>query len=418
MSTTIGPQRAERIVPAGCSLYPRWGMSLSPYGATVAYAMHERHLTIVDAAVPAVVGAVIVVGETLHGGASARPVPLVLGVAAAVALAARRRWPGCTLVASGVLVAVLFHLDRTAASVAVLAPAVALYSVALRRGRLEQVAAGIVAIAAVIAADVAHPGRPTLGQTIGHALLVAVPLLAAEVIRTHQANMRLLVERFELAQQAREQDAERRAEQERMRIARELHDVVAHTLTEINVTAAAAAERAGEGHERAALEQIEHSSHDAIGELRAILGVLRGPEPGTAPHAPTPGIDDIADMTTRARNAGLDVRLNVDGEPPERISDATSLAAYRIVQESLTNVRRHASGAKASVSIRFDTSAVTLTVDNGRGNGACAGTDTDNGGVGITGMRERAVAVGGRLSAGPSTSGFRVHADLPYEPTQ
>jgi signal transduction histidine kinase len=377
-----------------------------------------RHLTIVHAAVPAVVGAVIVVGETLHGGASARPVPLVLGVAAAVALAARRRWPGWTLVASGVLVAVLFHLDRTAASVAVLAPAVALYSVALRRGRLEQVAAGIVAIAAVIAADVAHPGRPTLGQTIGHVLLVAVPLLAAEVIRTHQANMRLLVERFELAEQAREQDAERRAEQERMRFARELHDVVAHTLTEINVTAAAAAERAGEGDDRTALEQIERSSHDAIGELRAILGVLRGPEPGTAPHAPTPGIDDIPDMVTRARKAGLDVHLDVEGAPPERISDATSLAAYRIVQESLTNVRRHASGANARVTLRFGTTVVTLTVDNDGDSSTGNGTGTGTDGVGITGMRERVIAVGGRLSAGPHDSGFRVHADLPYEPTR
>src|SRR5262249_8021067 len=155
----------------------------------------------------------------------------------------RRRWPGCTLLASGALVAVLFHIDRSAASVAVLAPAVALYSVALRRGRLQQLAAGVLAIAAVIAADVVPAGRPTVGQTIGPVLRVALPLLAAEVIRTHQANVRLLVERLEIAERAREQDAERRAEQERMRIARDLHDVVAHTLTEINVTAAAAAER-------------------------------------------------------------------------------------------------------------------------------------------------------------------------------
>jgi signal transduction histidine kinase len=392
-------------------------MSRSAGSATVAHAMHESHLTIVDAAVPAVVGAVIVVGESLHGGASAHPVPLLLAAAAAGVLAARRRWPGWTLVASGLLVAVLFHLDRTAASIAVLAPAVALYTVALRRGRLAQAAAGTVAIAAVIAADVAHPGRPTLGQTIGHALLVAVPLLAAEVIRTHQANMRLLIERFELAEQAREQDAERRAEQERMRIARELHDVVAHTLTEINVTAAAAAERAGAGDDRTALEQIERSSHDAIGELRAILGVLRGPTPGTAPHAPTPGIADIGDMITRARSAGLDVRLDVEGAPPQRISDATSLAAYRIVQESLTNVRRHASGGHAGVTVRFGSSGVTVTVDSDGGSrgGTASGADTGVG-VGITGMRERAAAVGGRLCAGPRASGFRVDADLPYEP--
>jgi signal transduction histidine kinase len=380
--------------------------------------MHERHLTIVDAAVPAVVCAVIVVGETLHGGASTRPGSVALGVAAALVLAGRRRWPRWTLVASGLLVVALFHLDRTTASVAVLAPAVALYSVALRRGRAEQVAAGVVAIAAVIAADVMHPGRPTLGQTIGHALLVAVPLLAAEAMRTHRANMQLLVERFELAEQAREQDAARRAEQERMRIARELHDIVAHTLTEINVTAAAAAEGASEGAERAALEKIEGSSHDAIGELRAILGVLRGPTPGAAPHTPAPGIGDIGEMITRARGAGLDVHFDVDGAPPERISDAISLAAYRIVQESLTNVRRHASGAQAQVTLRFGASDLRLTIDNGRGDDASTRDGDGTGGVGIAGMRERAVAVGGRLSAAPNESGFRVDADLPYEPVR
>ncbi len=417
MSRTIDRLRARRIVPAGCSLYPPWGMARSRYGATFAYAMHERHLLIVDAAVPAVVGAVIVVGETLHGGATSRPIYLAWGVAAAVVLAARRRWPGWTLATSGALVVVLFHLDRSAASVAVLAPAVALYSFALQRGRLQQVAAGIVAIAAVIVADVAHAGRPTLEQTLGHVLLVAVPLLAAEVIRTHRANMRLHHEQLELNEQARKQDAEQRAERERMRIARELHDIVAHTLTEINVTAAAAAEQAGDGDERRALEQIERTSHDAIGELRAILGVLRGPESATAPIAPTPGIDDIPDLVTRARNAGLDVHLAVEGAAPERISDATSLAAYRIVQESLTNVRRHASGAVASVAVRYSTSGVTLTVDNGPCAGASNGHANGESGVGITGMRERVIAVGGFLSAGPRRSGFRVRADLPYEPT-
>jgi signal transduction histidine kinase len=377
--------------------------------------MLKRHLILVDTAVPALVAAVVVVGETLHGGASARPAPIVLGICTALVLVGRRRWPGLTLLASGALVAVLFHLDRSAASVAVLAPAVALYSVALHRGRLAQLAAGVLAITAVIAADVVHPGQPTVGQTVVHVLLVAVPLLAAEVIRTHQANVRLLVERLELAEQAREQEAERRAEQERVRIARDLHDVVAHTLTEINVTAAAAAERGAPAEAHEALEQIERSSHAAIAELRGILGVLRGPDAAESPHAPTPGIDDICEMVGRARSAGLDVRLDVHGCAPSRVSDATSLAAYRIVQESLTNVHRHAPGAPTAVTIRFDPTQLTLTVDNGPGETA---TESGSPGVGITGMRERANVAGGRLNAGPHASGFRVRADLPYEPAR
>jgi signal transduction histidine kinase len=391
-------------------------MAQGTRGATVGYAMQEPHLILVDTAVPTLVTAVIVVGESLHGGASARPAPIALGICAALVLVGRRRWPGWTLLTSGALVAMLFHLDRSAASVAVLAPAVALYSVALRRGRLQQLAAGGLAIAAVIAADVVHAGRPTVGQTVVHVLLVALPLLAAEVIRTHQANVRLLVERLEIAEQAREQEAERRAELERMRIARDLHDVVAHTLTEINVTAAAAAERAAPGGSREALEQIEGRSHGALGELRGILGVLRGRDSAESPHAPAPGIDDIAEMVCRARDAGLDVSLDVHGSPPSRISDATSLAAYRIVQESLTNVRRHSAGAHATVMLRFEPAQLTLTVDNGPGNSASDTADEPTAGVGITGMRERATAAAGTLRTGPHGSGFRVRADLPYEP--
>jgi signal transduction histidine kinase len=310
----------------------------------------------------------------------------------------------------------LFHIDAAAASVAVLSPAVALYSVALRRGRLQQVAAGILAITAVVVADVIHAGQPTVAQTLTHVLLVAVPLLAAEAMRTHRANLRLLVERIELAEQAREQEAERRAEQERLRIARDLHDVVAHTLTEINVTAAAAAETGGSESSRAALEQIERASHDAIGELRGILGVLRGSASDGAPtRSPAPGVDDIAGLVDRARDGGIDARLDVQGLRPSRMSSATSLAAYRIVQESLTNVRRHAPGARTTVALCFGDAELTVQVDNGCGDGTVGASASHTGGVGIVGMRERAGVVGGRLVAEPTDSGFRVRAELPYE---
>jgi signal transduction histidine kinase len=115
-------------------------------------------------------------------------------------------------------------------------------------------------------------------------LLVAIPLLAAEQVRTHRAYLRLVQERLELAERTREQEAARRAEQKRLRIARELHDVVAHTLTEINVQAASTAERTTSGDARATLETIEKASHEAIGELRAILGVLRDPDRPEVDH--------------------------------------------------------------------------------------------------------------------------------------
>jgi signal transduction histidine kinase len=181
------------------------------------------------------------------------------------------------------------------------------------------------------------------------------------------------------------------------------------------VTAAAAAERGAPGESRDALEQIERRSHGAIAELRGILGVLRGPDSAEPPRAPTPGLDDICEMVARARDAGLEVSLDVHGSAPAHVSDTTSLAAYRIVQESLTNVRRHAPGAPAAVTLRFGSAQLALTVENGPGE---ALTEPGGPGVGLIGMRERASVAGGRLDAGPHASGFRVCADLPYEPAR
>jgi signal transduction histidine kinase len=248
--------------------------------------------------------------------------------------------------------------------------------------------------------EVLHPEGPTLSQTAAHVLLVAIPLLAAEVHRTRHA---LVHERLE-----------RRAEQERLRIARDLHDVVAHTLTTVNVQAATAAQllERNPAHARAALETIEHASRAAIGELRAILGVLRGGDLPDAPRAPAPGVDDVAELVRRARAEGVDVELRVSGERPSHVAEAVSLAAFRIVQESLTNARRHAAGAPVSVSLAFDAGALTVAVDNRVGTPA----NGHSGGVGIVGMTERAASVGGTLRAAAVDGGFRVSARLPYLP--
>jgi signal transduction histidine kinase len=374
----------------------------------------RRHEALVDAAAPVLVGAVIVTGEFLHGN-NVRVVAVVLALAAAASLFARRRWPGWTLAVAGVLVAVLFHIDRSAGTVAVLAPAVALYSLALTRGRTSQLLAALAAVGAVLVADLLHSGQPGVLQTLGHVLLVALPLLAAEQVRTHRAYLRLLQERLELAERTREQEAARRAEQERLRIARELHDVVAHTLTAINVQAGSTADRTAPGEARATLETIEQASHEAIGELRAILGVLRDPDNPETPRTPAPTIHEIAELADRARQTGLDVNLEVSGEPPARLSDAVSLAAYRIVQESLTNARRHTAGAPVTIHLQYNTNHLAIAVDNPATANLSRNGATPSG-VGITGMKERATALGGTLEAGAENGRFHVHAELPYEP--
>jgi signal transduction histidine kinase len=328
-------------------------------------------------------------------------------------LVLRRRAPALTLTVSGGIVLALFAVDHNAGSIAVVAPAAALYSLALARGRGHVLAGALAAAAAVVLADVffagGHSHMLTL-QTLGHAALVAVPVLAGEALRNHRANVRLLLEQLELAERTREEEAQRRAEQERLRIARELHDVVAHTLTTINVQAGVARhllDRQPE-HAEAAFATIETASHEALQELRTILGVLREPGERASPLEPTPNIDAVEALVEQARSGG-DVRFRLLGERPEDLPEAVQLAAYRIVQESLTNSRRHAPGAPADVTIAFDRDRLTVSIDNPVSNGAVSAA-----GNGIVGMRERAAAIGGTLEAGRIGDRFRVAAELPY----
>jgi signal transduction histidine kinase len=369
-----------------------------------------------DAAVPVLVGAIVVVGVTLRADPGTRPVAVALGAAAAATLLARRRLPAATLALSGGLVLALFALDHAAGSIAVVAPATALYSLALMRGRIHLVIAAAAAVAAVVVADTLLAGRHlhtvTL-QTLAHVALVAVPLLAAEALQNRRSYIKLLLERLELAERTRDDEAQRRVEQERLRIARDLHDVVAHTLTTINVQAGVAAHLLDRepAHARAALTTIADASHEALDELRTILGVLRERNDDGAPLQPAPTLASVGALIEHARAVGLDVRLDIDGEQPDRVPDAVQLAAFRIVQESLTNARRHAGGASACVSLTFRTDRLLVAVENAQG----SSSTIDGGlGVGILGMRERATALGGTLDADRSADGFRVAAELPY----
>jgi signal transduction histidine kinase len=375
----------------------------------------RRHQFLLDAAVPIVAGGVAVVGVLAHGQGEPRPLALALAVAAAAVLVARRRMPVATLALSGALVLALLAVDHRAGAAAVVAPAVALYSVGLRRTRLHQLSAGLAAVAAVVLADIFFGGGALSPfATLGHAALVAVPLLAAEAVRNRRSYLALLLEQLELAQRTREEEARRRVEQERLRIARDLHDAVAHALTTINVQAGVAAHLLDRdrGDARAALVTIEQASHEALDELRAIVGVLREQDGEGLPLDPAPTLEAVRELVEQSRGLGLDVSLEIRGERPERLPEAVQLAAYRIVQESLTNAHRHASGAPARVGLSFEPDRLLVTVENGVG--AARNGSGDGAGTGLIGMRERAAALGGDLSAARSAAGFRVEAALPY----
>jgi signal transduction histidine kinase len=205
--------------------------------------------------------------------------------------------------------------------------------------------------------------------------------------------------------------------EERLRIARDLHDSIAHAMTTINVQAGAAVHLMQRRPDaaQAALVDIRRISGDALSDLRGTLGQLR--EGAPAPMRPAPSLDGLDDLVERVRAAGVDVSLNVRGSG-DRVPVAVEAAAHRIVQEALTNILRHSQATTAAVSVTVDESSVEVEVnDNGHGAGVAAGV-TKVRGFGLLGMRERALSVGGSVDASPGPDGgWRVHASLPFHAT-
>ncbi len=259
-----------------------------------------------------------------------------------------------------------------------------------------------------------HSGGPKVLAALAIAAWLLVALASAEAVRGRR-------ERFAQAKAARELQARRQADEERLRIAQELHDVLAHNISLINVQSGVALHLMDEKPEQAriALTAINEASADALREVRSVLGVLRGTG-ARAPRAPAAGLDRLNDLVARTTAAGVGVTLEVHGER-RPLPASIDLAAFRIVQEALTNIVRHAGAGAATVELTYGGDELTVQVDDdGRGGGASGGrreasaSDGEGGGNGIPGMRERAGALGGTLDAGPrSSGGFRVRARIP-----
>ena len=297
---------------------------------------------------------------------------------------------------------------------------VALYWVALTRPRRVAVAAGLAGAGAIfITEGLLGP----FGWFGGPNATMWPELLAAGAIGAYVAARRQWLDaeqdRAERAEQAREDETRRRVDAERMRIARELHDVVAHSMAMINVQATAAAMLLAEDPDgtAAAIQAIRGASKSGLRELRAILRVLREADGDSSAQPDLRDIQALADATTAA-GAPVTVR---SGDLAAPVPPPVALAAYRIVQESLTNVVRHASGAAATVDIRRNGDDLLVEVSNDAAPGSSAsgsasgdGAFRDGAGAGLAGMRERAAALGGALSAGPrAAGGFQVRARLP-----
>ncbi|WP_068797380.1 sensor histidine kinase [Pseudonocardia sp. HH130630-07] len=275
---------------------------------------------------------------------------------------------------------------------------------AVAAGRQHRALAVVVVAAAVLVGWLLLTGRPVPWGASGPVVAWLLALFAVGML------LRVRRERVEQARRAAEEQRRRRAGEERLRIAQELHDVLGHHVSLINVQAGVALFLMDDDPEQArtALTEIKRASRDLLREMRSTLGVLRGVDE-QAPRLPTPGLDRLDALLDEVRAAGLPVDRRTEGEP-RPLPTGVDLAAYRIVQESLTNTRRHAGAATAVVTLRFGPEELDLVVDDD-GTGPVEDAAEGNG---LTGMRERARSVGGTLDAGPGPErGFRVRARLP-----
>ncbi|BAJ31737.1 MULTISPECIES: histidine kinase [Kitasatospora] len=356
---------------------------------------------------------------------------LLLLLASCLPLLARSRRPvavaACT-VAIGVAELLLVPLAPgrrpESLGISMVAVGFALYAVGTRTDRRTAWRTGCCAAAALtLTALIVRPGLEELPQNLG---LIAWPCLSVAIgdaVRSRRELLASAVERAERAERTREEEARRRVTEERMRIARELHDVVAHHITLVNTQAGVAHHlmRTDPDHAYQALERIRDTSRAALDELRATVGLLRhsGDQAAAAPREPAPGLAGLDDLLDAFRHSGLAVTLErsgpATGAPAGPAADGlppiTDLTAYRIIQEALTNTHKHAGPATAVVRLDFTPDLLRVTVeDDGRGTGP-GGEGT---GHGMIGMYERARAAGGTLTAGPRPRrGFRVHAELP-----
>ena len=330
-------------------------------------------------------------------------------------LAARRRYPTTVLI----VVSTAWIIERLAnypSTLSVFALLFAFHAVGSELPRRTSLLVGWIGV--VVLVLFTFTGYLTgYGISFGTVLLMIVfttfPLLLGREIHERRKNQEELAERAVRLERDREQQAAEAVRTERARIARELHDVVAHQMTVATVQAAAAGRMLDRDPAKAAdaVAAAEQAGHDALTEMRRLLGVLR--TDGAAARTPQPGLEQLPALIAQMSDAGLETTLQVDGEL-RRLPAGVDLNAYRIVQESLTNSLRHGGpSATAMVHIAYGTDALDLDIrDTGRGVTAVGSTGA---GHGLVGMRERAALLAGELEAGPiKGGGYRVRASLPY----
>ncbi len=337
---------------------------------------------------------------------------VVLLVLSSAPIAWRRRAPFPTLVVVGTA-AVAYEAFGYPTQFSTVGVLIALYTAAAHLDRRRSLQAATFTAVGLAIVLLTARWEVTIGSIASNIVIFATVWLIGDNLQTRRANVAALRERAERAEQTRAAEAQRAVAEERTRIARELHDVVAHSMSVMLVQTGAARRvlDTDPAQATAALEAVEATGRDAMKEMRRLLGVLRE---DTAPStlAPQPSLDGLEALAQQFTEAGLDVTLEVEGtERP--LPAGVELSAYRIVQEALTNALKHA-GPGVSVVVKVRAAGDDLevqVVDDGRG---AAAQGNGSGGHGVLGMRERADVCGGELVAGPRAGGgFEVRARLP-----
>ncbi|MEV8085847.1 sensor histidine kinase [Streptomyces nigra] len=338
---------------------------------------------------------------------------LLLMTLGAAALVLRRRAPITVLAVTGGLSLVEFATGDPRAPVA-MAAVVALYTVASTTDRSTTWRIGLLTVTVLTGSAMLAGPLPWYSQeNLAIFAWTGIGATAGDAVRSRRAVVTAIRERAERAERTREEEARRRVAEERLRIARDLHDVVAHHIALVNVQAGVAAHVMDKRPDQAkeALAHVREASRSALDELRATVGLLRQTGDPEAPTEPAPGLDRLDDLAGTFRNAGLQVDL-ARADQDTTLPAAVDLAAYRVIQEALTNVQKHAGpGARAEVSVvRVGPNIEVTVLDDGSGQD----DGTAGGGHGLLGMRERVSALRGTLTTGPRYGGgFRVHAILP-----
>ncbi|MFI6338911.1 sensor histidine kinase [Streptomyces sp. NPDC050535] len=373
----------------------------------------RSHPRIIDAALTAVLFACSFPGSMITFPGDHLDVPwwpgVLLAGASCVALLWRRDFPRTTLVLTAVCATAMAGLGYIL-TVVLLGPLmVALNSLAARTDRRTANTFTFTGIAMLVgtALTVGPGNEPLVLKLIGPAawLLLPTALGTATRLRTEQA------------ERAREEEARHRVTEERMRIARDLHDVVAHHLVLANIQAGAVArfirERPDEAEKIATA--LAETAHSAVRELKSTVGLLRLADDADESQESTPGIAGLPELTASFRNAGLTVSVTTQGVR-QPLSPGADVAAYRIVQEALTNVAKHAVTRSAEVQLSYTGDRLDITITNG-GSPAASPSPAPDSGYGLIGMRERARSAGGRLRAGHrAQGGFEVVTELPLHP--